>query len=99
MSRRKGEMSKFAIDNGWPHQVALPSRKLLGPDYVVVHDFCRDLSLCERGHSFVRGDEYWNVFCFAEREHAERFQQRFGGDFIDPKDRPKWPGKARGRQR
>jgi hypothetical protein len=33
-----------------------------------------------------------NVFCFAERAHAEQFRERFGGEFIDPKDRPKWPG-------
>jgi hypothetical protein len=26
-----------------------------------------------------------NVFCFAEREHAEEFRKRFGGEFIDPK--------------
>jgi hypothetical protein len=32
------------------------------------------------------------VFCFAEREHAEKFRARFGGEFIDPKLRPKWPG-------
>jgi len=30
-----------------------------------------------------------------ERAHAERLQARFGGEFIDPKDRPKWPGSAR----
>ena len=23
--RRKGELSKYAIDTGWPHQVALPT--------------------------------------------------------------------------
>jgi hypothetical protein len=30
-----------------------------------------------------------NVFCFAEREHAEQFLARFGGEFMDLKDRPK----------
>jgi hypothetical protein len=25
----------------------------------------------------------------------EQFQTRFGGEFIDPKDRPKWPGSRR----
>jgi len=30
------------------------------------------------------------VVCFAQREHAEKFRERFGGDFLDPKDRPKW---------
>jgi hypothetical protein len=35
------------------------------------------------------------VFCFAERDHAEKFRDRFGGEFIDPKGRPKWPGTRR----
>ena len=34
-------------------------------------------------------------FCIAEREHAEQFRERFGGEFIDPKNRPKWPGTMR----
>jgi hypothetical protein len=35
------------------------------------------------------------VFSFAKREHAEKFRDRFGGDFLDPKDRPKWSGSRR----
>jgi len=30
------------------------------------------------------------VFCFAERKHADQFQARFGGEFIDPATWPKW---------
>jgi hypothetical protein len=41
---------------------------------------------------FIRRDGVdTNVFCFAERVHAEQFRARFGGEFINPKDRPKWP--------
>jgi hypothetical protein len=36
-----------------------------------------------------------NIFCFAEREHAEQFRDRFGGEFIDPKDRRKRLGSRR----
>jgi hypothetical protein len=36
-----------------------------------------------------------NIFRFAKREHAEQFCERFGGEFIDPKDRPNWPGPCR----
>jgi hypothetical protein len=42
-----------------------------------------------RGHSFRRDDTDFVVFCFAQRLHAEQFQARSGGEFIDPKDRPK----------
>jgi hypothetical protein len=91
MVYRKGELNKSKIDHGWPHQVALPAIATQGDRYVTVRLFCEGLSLCVRGHCFQRGGEYWNVFCFAEREHAELFKLKFGGEFIAPKDRPKWP--------
>jgi hypothetical protein len=42
-----------------------------------------------------RDDIDMTVFCFADRRHADQFQNRFGGEFIDPKNRPKWPGSKR----
>jgi hypothetical protein len=89
---RKGELSKDAIDRDWPHQVALPAARCTGHNDVTIHLFCDDLSLCPRGHSFYRDGVDINVFCFAERAHAEQFRDRFGGEFIDPKFRPKWLG-------
>jgi hypothetical protein len=94
---RRGELSKHTIDRDWPHQVALPAYRCTGGNYVAIHLFCGGdgLSLCPRGHSFYRDGTDINVFCFAEREHAERFRERFGGEFLEPKDRPKWPGSRR----
>src|SRR5262245_12519235 len=92
---RNGEVSQAAIDRGWPHQVALPAFRLLGARYFTVHLFCDGLSLCPRGHTFRRNDQDYSVFCFAEHEHAEKFHARFGGEFVDPKTRPKWPGRRR----
>ena len=91
MVRRKGELSSAMIDHGWPHQVALEARLSMGDRYYTVHFFCNDLSLCPRGHGFYREGKYYNVWCFAEREHAERFQARFGGEFIEPNNRARWP--------
>jgi hypothetical protein len=34
------------------------------------------------------------VFCFADHPHAQQFQARIGGEFIDPEDRPKWPERS-----
>jgi hypothetical protein len=88
--RRKGEPSPAAVDRGWPHQVAVPAKISLGENYNVVHSFCEGLSLCSRGHSVVGPDnEWWNVFCFAEKEHAEKFKQRFGGEWFGPAKRGK----------
>ena len=90
-------MSNFQIDNGWPYQVALAQRLTTGKTLDVVYDFCKDLSLCQRGHCFVRGSEYIKVWCFAEEADAEKFMARFGGEMIAVEDRPRWPGKSRRR--
>jgi hypothetical protein len=91
---RRGELSKGIIDRDWPHQVALPAHRCAGGSYVTIRLFCKGehLSPCDRGHSFYRDGTDFNVFCFAEGEHAEKFRARFGGEIIDPKNRPKWPG-------
>ena len=91
MIHRRGELSKEMIDRDWPHQIALPAYRCMGSNYVTMHFFCDGLSLCDRGHSFRRDDVDMEVFCFSVREHAEQFRNRFGGEFLDPKDRPRWP--------
>ncbi|WP_414462970.1 hypothetical protein [Hyphomicrobium sp. DY-1] len=90
--RRKGELSRFAMDQGWPHQVALPASATTGKNLDRVHAFCKELSLCKRNASFVKDGAYWIAWCFAEPEHAEAFQKRFGGEMMTPKTRPRWPG-------
>ena len=76
---RKSELSRAEIDRGWPYQVALPAEATVGARYDVVHGFCKGLSLCLRRHTFNRNGEWMNVFCFAEKEHAEQFRDRFAG--------------------
>ncbi len=66
MIRRKGELTCKGIDSGWPHQVALPAPECAGRHYIIKHEFCRELSLCPRGHSFRRDDRDYIVFCFAD---------------------------------
>lgn len=95
MVYRKGELSKAMMDRDWPHQVALLASRCAGGNYVTIRLFCEPLSLCPRTHSFRRHDADMIVFCFAERSHAELFSAHFGGEFIDPKMRPKWPGARR----
>jgi hypothetical protein len=90
---RKGELSKGMIDRGWPHQVALQADMCTGANWPLIHEFCKGRSLCPRGHFFYRDAVGFNVFCFAKREDADLFCSRFDGEFIAPKDRPKWPGK------
>lgn len=93
MVRRKGELNSKAIDDGWPYQIALPASATVGAGYVAAKAFCAGLSLAPRGHCFVRDGDYWNAWCFAVRDDAETFRARFGGEFLEPSARPKWPGK------
>jgi hypothetical protein len=55
--------------------------------------FCegKGLSLCPHTHALRRGDQDMLVFCFAQRQHAEQFRNRFDAEFIDPKSRHAWP--------
>jgi hypothetical protein len=85
---RKGELSKGTIDREWPHQVALRADLVAGRNFTIIHEFCRLLSLCPRGHSFRRDGADFIVFCFADCSHAERFRDRFGGEIIDPSSGP-----------
>ena len=84
--RRKGELTRKAIDRDRPHQVALPTPI---PHHRDMQDFCRaaGLSLCQRTTGFYRdvGREviWYACFCFADRGHSENFQARFKGEFID----------------
>ena len=45
---RRGELSKHIIDPDWPHQIALPAYRCTGANYVTIHLFCQDLTLCPR---------------------------------------------------
>lgn len=94
MARRKGELSSYRIDSGWPYQVALPEAVSLGKANDVVREFCKELSLCPRGHTFLRDDQWFKMWCFADEEDAQKFIARFGGERLDPAKRPRWPRKS-----
>jgi hypothetical protein len=95
MVYRKGELSPARVDRGWPHQIAVPAAVLLNGGYKEVHAFCDDLSLCPRGHAVFYEGQWWNVHCFADAEHAEKFMRRFGGEKFHPKQRGKGSNWAR----
>jgi hypothetical protein len=87
MVRRKGELNGTAIDRGWPFQVALPEDRCTGGNFEIHRAFCRDLSLCPRGHTVRRDGRYYHVFCFADAAHADLFRAAFGGERFDPRQR------------
>jgi hypothetical protein len=95
MTRRKGELTAAGVDLGWPHQVALPASASRDGGYKVIHDFCKSLSVCPRGHSVIHEGDWFRVYCFAEPSDAAKFMQRFGGETFDPKQRGKGSNWAR----
>jgi hypothetical protein len=92
---RKGELSPASVNRGWPYQVALPASACEQSGYKAIQDFCKDLSICSRGHSVFHGDQWFNVYCFAEPADAEKFMERFGGEKFDPRQRGKGSNWAR----
>jgi hypothetical protein len=89
MVYRKGELSPAKIDRGWPYQVALPASASFNSGYAAIHEFCKNLSLCSRGHAVFHDGQWFNVYCFSDRIDAENFMQRFGGEKFDPTQRGK----------
>ena len=81
------------MERDWPHQVALAAYRCLGHSYLTMRFFCEGegLSLSPHTHSLRRDDQDMLIFCFARRQHAEQFRDRFGGEFIDLNSRPKLP--------
>lgn len=86
MAYRKCEMSTHDINTNFPFQVAViqPREGLYELDKAR-HAYCKDLSLCQRGHFFRRDGSDWVVFCFAEKAHADMFKTEFSGEDFDPK--------------
>ena len=85
--RRKGELSPARIDREWPHQIMLPASEGTGANYQIIREFCAGLTFCPRGHSILKDDQWHNVYCFAQKAHAETFKERFGGEWFDPSRR------------
>src|ERR1700674_1156523 len=68
MARRKGELSKGAVDRDYPHQVELRADLTTGKNYDIALAFCRNLTLAPRGHSRRKENTDYNVWCFADPE-------------------------------
>src|SRR5918993_181671 len=49
MPRRKGELTPAALDRKYPFQVILPARCYSGPNYKIILEFCKGMSLARRG--------------------------------------------------
>jgi hypothetical protein len=78
-------------DHTHRHWVALQEEKCIGANYQMLRIFCdeRGLSLSPHGHSVVSDGAFYQVFMFAEEEHAEMFREEFGGERMRPSEKGK----------
>jgi hypothetical protein len=90
--RREGELSSAAIDRGWPHQVVLPARLCERDGYNEIHEFCRDLTLCSRGHATANGSTF---IALRSRRTRKKFMERFDGEKFSPIERGRGANWAR----
>ena len=76
-------------DQNFPFWVALHEDKCIGENFYKLREFCREreLSLSRHGHSVTWKHEYYQVFMFAEEEHAEVFRKEFGGELMHPSEK------------
>jgi hypothetical protein len=80
-----------AAEQSFPYWVALQEEKCVGTQYHELREFCRvhELSLSRHGHSVTWQGQYFQVFMFAEEQHAEVFSRKFGGERIHPSEKGK----------
>jgi hypothetical protein len=80
-----------AADRNFPHWIALPEDHCTGANFHTLRKFAEDrnLSMSRHGHSVVWQRAYYQVFMFADEEHAKIFCDAFGGELMHPSERGK----------
>ena len=80
------ELSDDEIDRRFPHQVILDAACYSAHNFRLVLAFCVGLSLAPRGHTLLRDRQWHFVFCFSNREDAEKIMTRFSGRWFAKPD-------------
>ena len=81
--------------DGFAGKALLPARLSQRSGYQEIHEFCKGLSVCSRGHAVFYDRQWFHVYCFSDPADADKFLQRFGGEKFDPKQRGKGSNWAR----
>jgi hypothetical protein len=79
----KNEITETQILRSWSHHVALPAKAVLGTKKsMAMYGLAKTLSKAPRPCHLTRDGAEFVVFCFATREDAQEFAQRFSGELL-----------------
>jgi hypothetical protein len=84
MTRAKGQLPRTMLNERFPHQVIARASSLTGVkknQQITAFMVSVDGSL--QGHVVFVKDEWHRIVCFREREHADEFRKRWGGEPFD----------------
>jgi hypothetical protein len=79
MTRARGQPSRRSIDRDYLHRVTVPAKAVGGKNLDLVTVFFAQVEQPHHSRSVFQNDEWFEVFSFADPQHARSFQALFGG--------------------
>jgi hypothetical protein len=83
MTRAQDQSSSTLLDRKYPHQVLVLAQKVAGTALDKVIAFHAELGVPPKTRSIRKDDRWYLLYCFADPQHAARFQGEFGGEIIN----------------
>lgn len=80
MTRARGQPSRTSIDREYPHQVTVPAGDVGGKNFDLIIVFHAQIGVPQRSRSIFKDDRWYDIYCFADPQHAVSFQAIFGGE-------------------
>lgn len=82
MTRARGQSSRTILNREFPNQVLVPADSVRGKAFDRVIAFHDEVGVPITSRSARKNDEWYVLYCFAERRHALSFQLMFGGEML-----------------
>jgi hypothetical protein len=82
MTRARGQSSRRLRNRDFPFQVTVVAETVRGKTLDRAISFHKANRLPIRTNSDFIDDNWYDTYCFAQRQHAESFQRLFGGELI-----------------
>jgi hypothetical protein len=83
MTRARGQSSRTLLNSEYPHQVLVLSDSITGKTLDRVIAFHTQCGIPTKTRAARQDDQWYSLYCFADSQHAARFQAEFGGKIID----------------